>query len=360
MKNLNIYISEGLADWGEDETLNKRMSKQTTKVAIKQEIIDWIQENYKDNFVKVKKTKLKFDFSTSPVTVDYNDVIISKNSKELTNGVFKWGYVDKFVIEGNDNLVDLEGCPEECRELRCNWSNNIRSLKGAPKLIRGDLYLSYCDGLISLEGCTQTLSNIYIINCNNLKSLKGGPQEVFDYECNNCGLLSLEGAPKKANNFMCSLNPLITLKGAPEELTGFFNCNGCKNLKTLEGAPKKCVGFSCNNCSNLKSLKGGPQIVYGDFSCNYTNITNFEGSPKEVKGMFFSCDCEKLESLKGMPEYIQGNFGVSRCPNLKTLKDGTGYINGYLMCRGTPITQNDYSGEINSWGTSKRNELYMK
>jgi hypothetical protein len=75
--------------------------------------------------------------------------------------------------------------------------------------------------------------------------------------------------------------------------------------------------------------------------------------------MFFAHKCEHLISSKGMPEYIRGNLDVGECPNLKTLKDGTGYINGHLMCRGTPITQNDYSGEINAWGTSKRNQINM-
>jgi hypothetical protein len=35
MKNLNEYLVEGLADWGEDDKLDKKMSKQTSKSSIK-------------------------------------------------------------------------------------------------------------------------------------------------------------------------------------------------------------------------------------------------------------------------------------------------------------------------------------
>ena len=45
MVNLKEYVYEGLADWGEDDKLNKKISKQTTKAAIKKEIIDYIFSN---------------------------------------------------------------------------------------------------------------------------------------------------------------------------------------------------------------------------------------------------------------------------------------------------------------------------
>lgn len=37
-----------------------------------------------------------------------------------------------------------------------------------------------------------------------------------------------------------------------------FNCSKCKNLKSLEGAPKTCDTFDCSFCSTLKSLDGCP------------------------------------------------------------------------------------------------------
>ena len=39
-----------------------------------------------------------------------------------------------------------------------------------------------------------------------------------------------------------------------------FSCNICKNLKTLEGAPKKVGGrFDCYGCTELTSLEGAPK-----------------------------------------------------------------------------------------------------
>ena len=48
-----------------------------------------------------------------------------------------------------------------------------------------------------------------------------------------------------------------------------FWCINCKNLKTLEGAPKKVFNdFSCTDCENLTSLKGAPDKVGGVFDCS--------------------------------------------------------------------------------------------
>ena len=44
------------------------------------------------------------------------------------------------------------------------------------------------------------------------------------------------------------------------EVKGYFYCVYCKNLKSLEGAPKKVGGnFDCTYCKNLQSLEGAPK-----------------------------------------------------------------------------------------------------
>ena len=71
---------------------------------------------------------------------------------------------------------------------------------------------------------------------------------------------------------------------------GFFNCDNCPELESLEGAPKK-VGkdFDCYDCSKLKSLKGAPEEVKGDFNCsNCPELESLEGAPKKVGGEIFS------------------------------------------------------------------------
>ena len=46
---------------------------------------------------------------------------------------------------------------------------------------------------------------------------------------------------------------------------GYFDCDGCPSLTSLEGAPQK-VGrdFYCSHCTSLTSLEGSPQEVGGE------------------------------------------------------------------------------------------------
>ena len=94
-------------------------------------------------------------------------------------------------------------------------------------------------------------------NCENLKSLEGAPKCVGEYfNCARCkNLTTLEGAPEEVGwSFVCnSCNNLTSLKGAPEKVGGDFYCNKCENLKSLEYAPEVDGGkFVYSNCPNLK------------------------------------------------------------------------------------------------------------
>lgn len=67
MKPLNTYIVEGLADWGDEDTFNKKISKQTSKSTIKKEITAWVKQNCKKN-----KGKIKIEFNE-----EYGKFIVS-------------------------------------------------------------------------------------------------------------------------------------------------------------------------------------------------------------------------------------------------------------------------------------------
>jgi hypothetical protein len=67
MKPLNTYINEGLADWGDDEDFNKKISKQTTKSAVKKEITAWVKQNCKKD-----KGRIKIEFNK-----EYDKFIVS-------------------------------------------------------------------------------------------------------------------------------------------------------------------------------------------------------------------------------------------------------------------------------------------
>ena len=120
---------------------------------------------------------------------------------------------------------------------------------------------------------------------------------VRSFVCNKCkNLKSLEGSPKKVNTyFSCNYcDSLTNLVGSPEEANNFF-CNHCKNLKSLEGAPKKCVHFNCSFCYSLTNLIGAPEEIDTEFNCDYCkNLSSLEGI--KWKSIYhFSCKGTSIE-----------------------------------------------------------------
>ena len=68
---------------------------------------------------------------------------------------------------------------------------------------------------------------------------------------------------------------------------GMFDCYACKNLKSLEGAPKEVDGdFNCSYCDSLKSLDGAPKEIGGTFYCF------------NCAGQFTEDDVKKISNIK--------------------------------------------------------------
>ena len=146
MKNLNTYINEGLADWGEDDKLNKKISKQTSKSAIMKEIRNWIKANYHN----VKVNSLVFDFDTFPVTVDYtrDELYIKRGVTSLTNGMFQWGKIDGVFYCGYSRIKNFEGGPKKVNNtFNCDHCLDLVDMKGAPDYIGGTFYCHQCPNL---------------------------------------------------------------------------------------------------------------------------------------------------------------------------------------------------------------------
>ena len=186
MKNLKEYVNEGLADWSDDK-LDKKISKQTSKSAIKAEIIEWIKANVRS----LKKNKLKFDFSTTPITINYDDDIhFNTNITGFCFVWFQWGEVGGFFS--------------------CSFCNSLKTLEGAPKKVGG---------------------HFNCVNCISLETLEGAPKETgMHFNCQGC-------------------DSLKNLEGSPEKVGLDFYCQGCKSLKSLKGAPKEVERFFyCFNC----------------------------------------------------------------------------------------------------------------
>lgn len=127
---------------------------------------------------------------------------------------------------------------------------------------------------------------------------------IFDKKKNKCIVnyqykLSVVGSYKYLTNDLFEWG----------EVGGDFKCTGCRNLETLEGAPKRVGGnFNCSGCHSLETLKGAPEEVGGNFECEY---------------------CRNLETLEGAPQEVGGYFNCQRCKILKSL-DGIGKVEGKI------------------------------
>ena len=135
----------GLADWGDDESLNKEIAKSTSPEALKKEIIEWIGG--------VDENKLELDFSTYPITVNYDgNIFFKKDVTKLTSYLFQWGEV------------------------------------------KGNFFCCNCQKLESLEGTTENISgNYYFINNHSL-SLKNISDTIKDkvaFNCKECEMYGL-------------------------------------------------------------------------------------------------------------------------------------------------------------------------
>jgi hypothetical protein len=154
---------------------------------------------------------------------------------------------------------------------------------------------------------------------NKLKDLKGSPKSVSGFNCNQCkGLESLEGAPEKM-----TMGNSLTGNG--------FYCIECTNLKTLKGAPETVWGgFYCGYCTKLTSLEGAPKRIVGDFNCQGTHITSIDHKFEAITGGFNCRNCSYLTSLEGVPDKIYGDFDCSNCKSLKSLKGLPSHVEGSL------------------------------
>lgn len=116
---------------------------------------------------------------------------------------------------------------------------------------------------------------------------------------------------KVTGTFDCQeCKSLISLEGAPEIVNGNFYCSYCPKLTSLEGAPKEVgMNFSSSECYNLKTLKGLPKKVSGSVFCTYNRVLEEINTDCDMVGGDFSVRrCKNLKSLKGLPKIIMGDF----------------------------------------------------
>lgn len=355
MKSLNTYITEGLADWG-DDTLNKRMSKQTTKTAIKNEIIEWIMENFARDFnqkQRIIKNKIKINYNPDGIVVDYDGDLYLKycdntgirmDRTDYTNGVFKWGKIGGNFRISSLPIKDLSNGPEEIvGKFFCSNCSELESLEGGPKSV-GELILNDLNSLESLKYGPTSVKRISINKCMKLSSLNGCPEKISStFECIGCpNLKSLKGIPKceKIKIDMCGIE---TLEGCPNEVQ-VFDIWKCSDIKSLKGGPKNAHIFKCLSAPMLKTLEGGPEKAEYMYCDDCHALESLKGAPKEAK--YFSCsNASKLTSLEGLPEDLWW-LRISGCKGLNDLKCGIKHIHELWHIGMSPQFKNYIDGYI--------------
>ena len=106
-----------------------------------------------------------------------------------------------FNCSGNE-LITLDGCPYYAGEFDCSYNLSLTSLKGSPKIVKGNFKCYLCD-IISLIGGPSSVGGSFFCNINKLISLDGSPSTI-------------------GGSFFCKDNHLVTLSGIPKSINGQF------------------------------------------------------------------------------------------------------------------------------------------
>ena len=86
---------------------------ENTDEIIKNKIMNWLKNNVKS----IEENKLKFDFNTTPITVNYDgDIEFKTNITSLTDRYFQWGEVKGDFCCVNCHSLSLDNVSEKIKE----------------------------------------------------------------------------------------------------------------------------------------------------------------------------------------------------------------------------------------------------
>lgn len=136
--------------------------------------------------------------------------------------------------------------------------------------------------LVSLEGCPEEVEKDFDCSNNRIETLFGAPNSVGDFNCSDNLLKNLSYSPKEVEGFFdCSNNQLVSIEGSPRSIKGYFKCSN-NYITTLKGGPKYIQDyFDCSN-NKLDALKGGPITVGKDYVCNVNELKSLDDIAEEV------------------------------------------------------------------------------
>jgi hypothetical protein len=253
---------------------------------------EFVMRFIRQNYEQKELPPYEYDEATGLVHVNGNFNCRKKKLKDFRG--IKFGVIRGNFICSENEFKTMEGFPIEVHgNFECNHNRNIRSLIGAPKIVKGDFDV-FCNKIESLEGCPSVIEGSFSCNGNRLTSLKFGPKKVNgDYNCDNNNITSLEGVPSKLENFDCSYNELTNLVGAPLSVKNKFTFYQNK-ITSLVGAPiAEKYDFSNNLIDSFEGLPDSAKVI--DASDNRLNISSLKSLPPKVKSLAFDNNDPFLE-----------------------------------------------------------------
>lgn len=248
MKSLSNFINESM--------LFEKHGKPVEKpepISDKDKIIDFLNRHYLLNENPIKGMldwiEITKEGNKNVVNVKKGQLILRRTQNLAlvpAGGLFTFGEVKEFIIEGCKNLKTLKGAPQKCNFFVIDACPMIEDLTYIPKQIH----------------------ELHITDCKNLTSLDEFP--------NICDTVILADLPK-----------LTSLEGLPKYMKGSVAIENCNGLTNFVGAPKS-VGkdFDCMWCDNLVSLEGVPQEVGKDFLVVRCGFKEYDYFPNSIGGKF--------------------------------------------------------------------------
>ena len=173
------------------------------------------------NSMKIENYTINDDF-----TVDV-DGYVDISQKKLINIPVQFGIVKDHFACNDNQLTNLDGCPQSVgKDFHCN-NNQLTSLVGCPQSV-GEGFYCYNNQLISLEGSPQVVGEDFFCYNNQLTTLKGCPQVVGgNFSCNDNILTNLDNCPKSVDgDFNCLNNPILDLNNFECTFSEDFYHNG--------------------------------------------------------------------------------------------------------------------------------------
>jgi len=207
------------------EALNHPLGLQQTLYKVDVALTSDLLENYKLLLKRLREIIGRRE--TKQKNINARDDVLSVSAKTMKDFNFPSVYPASLELHRREELVSLEG---------------------GPKTVRGKFTIAYCPVLRSLEGGPTVVGDFEIESCPSLTSLKGAPVTAGYFQVQNGMMADLEGCPH-VDGMWLQMRKLTSLKGMQQKIFKRGVSITCDHPMTLSLAGTG-IQFLCE-CANL-------------------------------------------------------------------------------------------------------------